>query len=181
MEEVIAIWNQATSETKKYINKFPKIRLDWEDTKPIEELPLSCEIEEFLPSPSSEIVISSEDSMPNFERFVLQGSPFVRLAGLSGAAAVALGAYGAHSFPPEKQEMKRVYDTANFYHFVHTMALLAVPLARRPVVSGTLFVGGTTVFCGTIYYHALTEEKKYRKFTPYGGVMLIMGWLSLVL
>ena len=32
MEEVIAIWNQATSETKKYINKFPKIRLDWEDT-----------------------------------------------------------------------------------------------------------------------------------------------------
>ena len=38
------------------------------------------------------------------------------------------------AFPPEKQEMKRVYDTANFYHFVHTMALLAVPLARRPVL-----------------------------------------------
>ena len=36
------------------------------------------------------------DKMPTFERFVLQGSPFVRLAGLSGAAAVALGAYGAH-------------------------------------------------------------------------------------
>ena len=35
--------------------------------------------------------------MPTFDRFVVQGSPFVRLAGLSGASAVALGAYGAHS------------------------------------------------------------------------------------
>ena len=30
--------------------------------------------------------------------------------------------------------MKKVYDTANFYHFVHTMALLAVPLTRRPAL-----------------------------------------------
>ena len=42
-------------------------------------------------------------------------------------------------------------------------------------------VGGMTVFCGTIYYHALTEEKALRKYTPYGGVMLIMAWLTLVL
>ena len=35
--------------------------------------------------------------MPTFDKFVIQGSPFVRLAGLSGASAVALGAYGAHS------------------------------------------------------------------------------------
>jgi len=178
MEEVIAIWNQATSEAKKYI---PKISIDWEGTKPTEELPKSAEIEEFIPLSEEVVTYISEESMPNFERFVLQGSPFVRLAGLSGAAAVALGAYGAHSFPPEKQEMKRVYDTANFYHFVHTMALLAVPLARRPVLSGTLMIGGMTVFCGTIYYHALTEEKTLRKYTPYGGVMLIMGWLTFVL
>jgi len=178
MEEVIAIWNQATSEAKKYI---PKISIDWEGTKPTEELPKSAEIEEFIPLSEEVVTYISEENMPNFERFVLQGSPFVRLAGLSGAAAVALGAYGAHSFPPEKQEMKRVYDTANFYHFVHTMALLAVPLARRPVLSGTLMIGGMTVFCGTIYYHALTEEKTLRKYTPYGGVMLIMGWLTFVL
>ena len=28
--------------------------------------------------------------------FISQGHPLIRLAGLSGAAAVALGAYGAH-------------------------------------------------------------------------------------
>ena len=45
---------------------------------------------------SSTFDLPSVENMPTFERFVLQGSPFVRLAGLSGAAAVALGAYGAH-------------------------------------------------------------------------------------
>ncbi len=38
------------------------------------------------------------------------------------------------AFPPEKADMKKVYDTANFYHFIHTVALLAVPLARKPVL-----------------------------------------------
>jgi len=174
MEEVLAIWNSTSSEVKKYIP-----RVTWETSEPAKEIPI-C-------SPTKELVSSSTfdlpcgENIPTFERFVLQGSPFVRLAGLSGAAAVALGAYGAHSFPPEKQEMKRVYDTANFYHFVHTMALFAIPLSSRPALSGSLMIGGMTVFCGTIYYHALTEEKALRKYTPYGGVMLIMAWLTLVL
>ena len=38
------------------------------------------------------------------------------------------------AFTAERQEMKRVYDTANFYHFVHSLALFAVPLARRPAL-----------------------------------------------
>ncbi len=42
-------------------------------------------------------------------------------------------------------------------------------------------VGGMTIFCGTIYYHALTEEKHLRKYTPYGGVLLILAWLSLAI
>jgi uncharacterized membrane protein YgdD (TMEM256/DUF423 family) len=41
------------------------------------------------------------------------------------------------AFAGDNQEMKKVYDTANFYHFVHTMALLAVPLAKRPVLVST--------------------------------------------
>ena len=117
----------------------------------------------------------------------------------------------------EDADRKKVYDTANFYHFVHTLALLGVPLTKRPVLvsstnddimqssmkllksnnpsnvrfdfaiffhylqSGTLIIAGTTVFCGTIYYHALTNEKQLRKYTPYGGIVLMMGWLSMIL
>ena len=49
-----------------------------------------------------------------------------------------------------------------------------------PFQTGTLMVSGMTVFCGTIYYHALTEEKSLRKFTPYGGMLLIAAWLGMV-
>jgi uncharacterized membrane protein YgdD (TMEM256/DUF423 family) len=41
-------------------------------------------------------------------------------------------------------------------------------------------VGGMTLFCGTIYYHALTEEKTFRRYTPYGGMMLIAAWISMI-
>jgi len=175
MEEVLAIWSKASENAKKYI---PTVTWDHsKSSEAISQVPLR----EFSTDSVVTTSLGKGDKMPTFERFVLQGSPFVRLAGLSGAAAVALGAYGAHSFPPEKAEMKRVYDTANFYHFVHTMALFAVPLARRPVLSGTLMIGGMSIFCGTIYYHALTEEKTLRKYTPYGGVLLIIAWLTLVL
>lgn len=61
---------------------------------------------------------------------------FVRLAGLSGAAAVILGAYGAHRPFPENSEvdLRKIFETANRYHFFHTIALLGVPLSRSPVL-----------------------------------------------
>lgn len=184
MDEVLAIWSSATEAVKKYT---PSI--SWNpNSRDLEPIPTCCvhciqgtKGLGLSNQASSYILTSGSEIMPTFDKFVIQGSPFVRLAGLSGASAVALGAYGAHNFTAEKQEMKKVYDTANFYHFVHTMALLAVPLTRRPALSGTLLVGGMSVFCGTIYYHALTEEKSLRKYTPYGGVLLILAWLSMVL
>lgn len=64
---------------------------------------------------------------------------FVRLAGLSGATAVIMGAYGKHYLvkiidPKEQMESKAVFETANRFHFLHSFALLAMPLARRPVL-----------------------------------------------
>jgi len=123
-----------------------------------------------------------DDKAQLIDEFVPKGSLLVKIAGLSGVSAVALGAYGAHIFKAEEDaDRKKVYDTANFYHFVHTLALLGVPLTKRPVLSGTLIITGTTIFCGTIYYHALTNEKQLRKYTPYGGIVLMMGWLSMIL
>jgi len=123
-----------------------------------------------------------DDKTQLIDEFVPKGSLLVKIAGLSGVSAVALGAYGAHIFKAEEDaDRKKVYDTANFYHFVHTLALLGVPLTKRPVLSGTLIITGTTIFCGTIYYHALTNEKQLRKYTPYGGIVLMMGWLSMIL
>lgn len=108
---------------------------------------------------------------------------FVRLAGLSGALAVGFGAYGAHVFRPGNAEerLKITYETGNRYHFLHTMALLGVPLTRRPMLVGSLMSVGMVLFSGSCYYHALTGDTRIRRVTPYGGILLIVAWLTMIL
>lgn len=61
---------------------------------------------------------------------------YIRLAGVSGAAATILGAMGAHrTYAPENAvELKRLFETANRYHFYSTVALLGVPFTRMPLL-----------------------------------------------
>ncbi|EEB10905.1 Inner membrane protein ygdD, putative [Pediculus humanus corporis] len=115
-------------------------------------------------------------------RLVLSGNHFVQLAGLSGATAVILGAYGAHCISTKAgyEEQKRIYHTANTYHFIHSLALLGVPLCRFPNAAGTFITLGMILFCGTCYYNACTEKTDFRKLTPFGGICLILGWLCLM-
>uniref|UniRef100_A0A674EBJ7 Transmembrane protein 256 n=1 Tax=Salmo trutta TaxID=8032 RepID=A0A674EBJ7_SALTR len=63
-----------------------------------------------------------------------------RLAGVSGALAVAAGAYGAHGFKnKDPEDYSRVlYETANKYHFYHSIALLGASRCRKPAVVCTV-------------------------------------------
>ncbi len=60
------------------------------------------------------------------------------------------------------------------------MALLGLPLVSRPIVTGSLFLGGLTLFCGPMYYHAIRNDPRFRRVTPYGGLLLLAGWLSIL-
>lgn len=113
----------------------------------------------------------------------LMGTVWVRLAGLYGALAVGLGAYGAHVIQDNKEmspRTKDVYERANKYHLLHSIVLLAVPLTAHPCLCGTLILIGMTVFCGTCYIHVFTGSKTIIRLTPFGGMTLIIGWLSMV-
>ncbi|XP_028654279.1 transmembrane protein 256 isoform X1 [Erpetoichthys calabaricus] len=61
---------------------------------------------------------------------------FRRVAGISGALAVIAGAYGAHGFRRSDRDeyLKELYETANKYHFLHSLALLGVPHCRKPLL-----------------------------------------------
>ncbi|XP_023237510.1 transmembrane protein 256 homolog [Centruroides sculpturatus] len=112
------------------------------------------------------------------------GKVFVRIAGIFGATAVIMGAYGAHGFYLRKdisEERKKAYETANHYHFLHSLALLTVPLTKRPLMVGTLLTAGMSIFCGSCYIYALTDSTHVRRFAPYGGTLLILAWLSMIL
>ncbi|XP_065203773.1 transmembrane protein 256-like isoform X2 [Planococcus citri] len=108
---------------------------------------------------------------------------YIRLAGLFGASAVIIGAYGAHTLMTQegKEHEKKVFETASKYHFYHTCALFAVPFCRFPKVTALAFIGGMILFCGSCYHQTLMEDQTFRKVTPYGGSLLILGWITMML
>ncbi|NLS25418.1 hypothetical protein S2M10_03840 [Sphingomonas sp. S2M10] len=97
------------------------------------------------------------------------------LAALSGAMAVAAGAFGAHGAQGQAVEWLK---TGGQYQLVHAVAaLVALQLgARGPA---WLFVGGGLVFAGTLYLMALGLPRWLGAVTPLGGAALIVGWLWL--
>lgn len=108
------------------------------------------------------------------------------LAGLNGAAFVALGAYGAHGLGDAPQA-QRWFDIALRYHGWHAAALLAIALwmpagiaARRlRGVALASFLIGTILFCGSLYRMALTDLPLFAGAAPIGGSSFILGWLAL--
>lgn len=97
------------------------------------------------------------------------------LAALSGALAVAAGAFGAHGVSGQAAEWLK---TGGQYQLIHAVAaLVAVRMGAR--VPAWLFVGGGAVFAGTLYLMALGLPRWLGAITPIGGAALIAGWLCL--
>jgi uncharacterized membrane protein YgdD (TMEM256/DUF423 family) len=113
---------------------------------------------------------------------------FLPFAAASGFLAVALGAFGAHALRDHLDAYSMdVFQTAVLYHFVHTLALLAVGLlcrVSRPHRSlraaGTAFTVGLAIFCGSLYLLSITGIRWLGAITPIGGVAFICGWLLLL-
>lgn len=104
-----------------------------------------------------------------------------RIAAISGALAVAAGAFGAHGLagqvPPERLD---TWKTAVLYHVIHAIVLLM--LVNRPSpsrLSLALLSVGTVLFSGSLYALVLLDLPILGAITPLGGLCLIAGWLSM--
>ncbi len=113
---------------------------------------------------------------------------FLMLGALSGAIAVAAGAFGAHALQSRVEpRLVEVFETGARYQMFHALALLAVAWAatRWPgsltTASGWLFVAGTVVFSGSLYAMTFTGIRALGAITPIGGVCFIAGWVCLAL
>uniref|UniRef100_UPI00358F0975 transmembrane protein 256 homolog n=1 Tax=Myxine glutinosa TaxID=7769 RepID=UPI00358F0975 len=108
---------------------------------------------------------------------------FLQVAGVSGALAVGLGAYDAHGLRNKEVDeyLKQVFETANRYHFLHTLALLGTQFSSRPRLTGSLMTLGMTLFSGSCYLVALTGSRSLGRFAPFGGLCLMVAWLTFLL
>ena len=59
-------------------------------------------------------------------------SAWHKVAGVAGASAIILGAYGAHGFKPKNPVYKEVYQTGSQYHLVHSLLVALAPHTHRP-------------------------------------------------
>ena len=96
------------------------------------------------------------------------------------AAAVLLGAFGAHALKPRlAADALAVYQTAVQYHFWHALGLLAVGLAALHLAGSVwLLAAGIVLFSGSLYLLALSGQKWFGAVTPFGGGAFILGWIA---
>ena len=111
---------------------------------------------------------------------------FAVLGALSGFLAVAAGAFGAHALRSRLPEaLLAAFETGARYQLIHAVALIGVAWAldrtRQPAVqrAGWLFIAGTVLFSGSLYALALSGVTRFGMVTPFGGLSLLAGWLSL--
>jgi uncharacterized membrane protein YgdD (TMEM256/DUF423 family) len=104
------------------------------------------------------------------------------------ALAVMLGAFGAHALKARFDAYAMgIWEKAVFYHFLHAMGLLVVPLfARTGMIPETsaarisaLLLAGIAFFSGSLYALALTGTTILGAVTPIGGLCFIAAWLWL--
>lgn len=114
--------------------------------------------------------------------------PWSAIAAFLLALAVALGAFGAHGLKDRLDAYSLgIWEKAVFYHFIHALGLLIVPLLAKTgllpesAVSrvSLLLVAGILLFSGSLYTLALTGVRTLGAVTPLGGVAFIAAWICL--
>ena len=115
----------------------------------------------------------------------------LRIAGISGAVGVGLGAFGAHGLRGRllASGMANAWETGVRYHLLHAVGLFCTALWLRQSdhtrskllawVAGS-WTAGTILFSGSLYGLALGGPRWLGPITPFGGVAFIAGWILLV-
>jgi uncharacterized membrane protein YgdD (TMEM256/DUF423 family) len=111
---------------------------------------------------------------------------FLAAGAISGAVAVAAGAFGAHALRARlPADLLAVWQTGAQYQLAHALALLAAGLlagrsqGAATAAAGWLFLAGTVLFSGSLYALALSGLRGLGAVTPLGGVAFLGGWAAL--
>ena len=105
-----------------------------------------------------------------------------------GGLGVAIGAFGAHALKDMLTSIGRsdTFELAVRYQFYHAFALLSAGILQQFMTSKYLktasvfFLAGTILFSGSLYLLCFTNNTTFAIATPFGGVLLVLGWAFLI-
>jgi uncharacterized membrane protein YgdD (TMEM256/DUF423 family) len=106
-------------------------------------------------------------------------------AGVSLFVATVAGAVGSHALSFDDEQALRSFETAVQFQFFHALGIVAITLVgltgragRLRAAAAWLMLGGTVLFCGSIYARALGAAPGIVGIAPYGGVSFMIAWLA---
>jgi uncharacterized membrane protein YgdD (TMEM256/DUF423 family) len=115
---------------------------------------------------------------------------FLLVGAILGGLAVAGGAFASHALKDKLTERSlEIFELATRYQMYHALALLLVALflsraeAAQTLLtaSGSAFIAGVLIFCGSLYALSFTGIKVLGAITPIGGVAFLAGWICLAI
>ena len=107
-------------------------------------------------------------------------------AGFNGLCGVGFGAWAAHGAAPliglEAAEWVKTGAQYQLWHAAALLALLALPApwAWLRAWVGSCFCLGALLFSGSLYVLALANWHWVVYVTPFGGLLMLLGWLLLL-
>ena len=116
---------------------------------------------------------------------------WIVVAALSGAVAVALGAFAAHGLDLSTAaglKAREWLQTGSHYAMIHALAMIGVVVLVRTgglggggfaTAAQVLFTVGCVLFPGALYLMAFGAPRWLGAVAPIGGTAFILGWLSL--
>jgi uncharacterized membrane protein YgdD (TMEM256/DUF423 family) len=107
-----------------------------------------------------------------------QNKGLISQAAISGALAVAAGAFGAHGAHGAAARWLRTGAEYQLIHAIAAMCALSMPRGR---LAAMLFLLGAALFAGSLYAMAMGAPTSLGIVTPIGGAALIIGWVVLAL
>ncbi|WFF41004.1 DUF423 domain-containing protein [Salinicola endophyticus] len=107
---------------------------------------------------------------------------------ISGLLVVVAGAFGAHALADRlSPRYLEVFHTAVRYQAWHTLAIMALLAwrAQRPLrgqlAAVVLWFAGMVLFSGSLYLLTLSGITALGVVTPFGGLLLMAGWVMLAI
>lgn len=105
-----------------------------------------------------------------------------RISCIITAIAIGLNALGAHALSNSlTPNQLSIFETASRYLLMGGMWLMILkkPDRNLPKSSIYLILLGLTVFCGSLFLYLLFSAKIIMIATPFGGIMLMLGFILL--
>ena len=100
-----------------------------------------------------------------------------RIGCINSALSILIASAGGHN--PWDEERKRLFSLANNHHMFSSFGILAASL-RSKTIPVILFLVGSGLFSGILYYRCFENNRSMNYLMPIGGVSNILGWMLLI-